>query len=234
MPPPGAPVSLKLRSSRCPAANATSRVIEPLSEWMNANGRLRVTWRHISPMTPPCSTAAPTLAGPERGEHRVEPPADALREAVHRLPARDQVPALLHQRAHGDRVALGEPDPVLAALPLAEVDLAEVLDHRRLEAGGGRQRRRRLRGPLERRDEQRPQRLAAQARRHRLRLRLARGRQRRVAVPADQRERLPALQGGRRAVPHQRPARPRRPGRRTAAGDSSRSRQRTLEPMHAP
>jgi hydroxymethylglutaryl-CoA reductase len=35
-------VSLKLRSSQRPSVSTTSRVIEPLSAWTNANGRLPV------------------------------------------------------------------------------------------------------------------------------------------------------------------------------------------------
>src|SRR5215212_5024167 len=57
-------VSLNDRSRRWPNGNATIRVIEQLSAWMNANGRDFVTWRHSSPITPPCRTAAPIPPGP--------------------------------------------------------------------------------------------------------------------------------------------------------------------------
>src|SRR5581483_5838012 len=54
---PNAPVrcavSLNRRSSQRPFANRTSRVLEVLSTWMNANGRLPVTWWQISAITPP-------------------------------------------------------------------------------------------------------------------------------------------------------------------------------------
>ena len=139
-------------------------------------------------------------AGADRGEHRVEAGADPRGERLHRLRARDDVPALLHQRAHGDRVALVHAPPVLAALPLAEVDLAQVLDHLRLQARGTGQRLGGLVRPLERRHEQRAQRLAVEALRDGARLLAALGGERRVAVALDELEGLARLEGGRGAV----------------------------------
>jgi hypothetical protein len=68
------------------------------------------------------------------------------------------------------------------------VDHAQVLDHPRLQAGGGDERLGRLGGPLQRRHEQRAQRLAVQALRDGERLLAALGRERRVAVAPDELE----------------------------------------------
>ena len=57
-------VSLKERSSQRPPGRITSRVSDPLSAWMNANGRLSVAWRQTSPITPPCTIAATVTPGP--------------------------------------------------------------------------------------------------------------------------------------------------------------------------
>ena len=129
-------VSLNVRSSRWPVANSTIRVIEQLSAWMNANGRdrrpggraRRSRRRGARPRR--CRRGRSRRASC-RGRRR------RARRATPCLGARDDVPALLHQRLHRDRVALVHAAAVLAALPLAEVDLAQVLDHLRPEAGRG-------------------------------------------------------------------------------------------------
>ena len=89
---------------------------------------------------------------------------------------------------------------VLAALPLAEVDLAQVGDHLRLQARGGGERLGGLRRALQRGDEEGAQRLAVQALGDPRRLLAALRGERRVAVAADQLEGLAGLEGGGGAV----------------------------------
>jgi hypothetical protein len=90
------------------------RVIEPLSAWTKANGRLPLACRHSSPMTPPWTTAATVVPGSS----------PSTREAVHGLGTRDDVPALLREDLRDARVALRDRDPERPAVELAEVDLA--------------------------------------------------------------------------------------------------------------
>src|SRR3954471_14425117 len=104
-------------------------------------------------MTPPWSTAAATAPGSTASTIAPTPRAHPPRQRVHRLGAGDDVPALLGEDAADERIALRRADPELAALELAEVDLAQVLDHRRLEPGPRAQRRGGLGGAPQRRDE---------------------------------------------------------------------------------
>ena len=124
-------------------------------------------------------------------DHGVDPGAHAQRERLHRLGARDHLPALLLDRLQRDRVALGEPHAELAAVPVAEEDLDQLGDHDRLEPEPRRQRRRGLRGPLQRRDEEAAERLAGEPLGHERRLHLALGRERGIAVAVEEREPLP-------------------------------------------
>ena len=103
---------------------------------------------------------------------------------------RDDVPALLGDHPHGDRIAVRETFAELAALPLAEEHLAQLrLDDRLLsergeERGGG------LSRALQRGDVHRGDALTGgdQTRRGLLGLLPPFRRQRRVAVPVDERE----------------------------------------------
>ena len=78
-------VSLKLRRSRRPPGMTTRRLIEPLSEWMNANGRLPVARRQSSPMMPPWTTAAAVTFGPVSATMRSQAGADAGLDRLGRL-----------------------------------------------------------------------------------------------------------------------------------------------------
>ena len=71
------------------------------------------------------------------GDDAPERPADPLPQRVGRLGAGDDVPALLGDHPHGGGMALGDALAVELALPLAEVDLAQVALDDRLEAEAG-------------------------------------------------------------------------------------------------
>ena len=88
----------------------------------------------------------------------------ALRELLHRLGTRDDVPALLLEDRPHEGVAVGGADAQLAAFPLAEVNLGEIGDHRWLQACRSDQRRRGLHGAPQRGDEQGVRRGGRQAR----------------------------------------------------------------------
>ena len=116
-------------------------------------------------------------------------------EDVGRLGVRDDVPALLGDHAHGDRVALGDALAEHAPLPVAQEDLVEVRvdDHRQLE--GARQRAGRLRRPTELRDVDRVDAFPGQSGAHLHRLLTPLGRERRIAVAIHELERLPLDRG---------------------------------------
>ena len=86
------------------------------------------------------------------GDDAPQRAADPLPERVGRLGAGDDVPALLGDHLHGDRMALGDALAVQLALPVTEVDLAQVTLDDRLQAEAGGQRRRGLHGAAQRRD----------------------------------------------------------------------------------
>ena len=95
-------------------------------------------------MMPPwlkIATQRPALAATMRSRA----PRTRARIALGRLGAGDGVPALLAEHLQGDRMALGHVLAVELALPLAEVDLAQVALDDRFEAELGGERRRRLR-----------------------------------------------------------------------------------------
>ena len=125
-------MSLKRRRiQRSP--NTTTWEIDALDAPRKANGRAdSVTWARISPMMPPWLKTATQLPG-VGGDDAVEGAADAGADRLGRLGAGDGVPALLAEHLQGDRVALGHVLAVELALPLAEVDLAQVALDDRLE-----------------------------------------------------------------------------------------------------
>ena len=118
----------------------------------------------------------------------------------------DAVPYLVMERLLGEdledeRVALAGVLAQAAGFPLAEVHLAQLALDDRLDAEPRRQRRRRLMGPLQRRDVDRVDALRRQPRADRLCLRKPVGvAQRRVAVAVDQLERVVLVERGRLAV----------------------------------
>ena len=156
-------MSLKLRRSKRPPGMTIRRLIEPLSEWMNANGRLPVARRHSSPMIPPWTTAAAVASGPGLGDDPVQAGADAGLDRLGRLAAGDDVPALLLERTPDERVALHRAQAVLAALPLAQAHLGELRHDDGLEAGRARPAARRSAPCAQRRDEEPGEPLARQA-----------------------------------------------------------------------
>ena len=91
---------------------------------------------------------------PDRGDDLRDPGGDAGAEVLPGLGVGDRVPAFLGEDLLDDRVAAAGADPVLAALELAEEDLAQLRDDRRLEAGRLRQRRRRFLGAAQAGDEE--------------------------------------------------------------------------------
>src|SRR5829696_2113789 len=129
-----------------------------------------------------------------RGDDRLDARPHPRREGVHPLRARDRVPPLLRHRLQRDRVALGDPDAELATLVDAERHLAQLGHNDRLQAEPGGERRRGLRRPPERGDEEAGEPLVREPLAHRRGLRLALGTERRVAVPVDERE--PAARDG--------------------------------------
>ena len=184
-----------------PSASTTIRVIDALSTCRNANGSLPVACRHSSPITPPWVTTTTAAPGPDRRGDPLDRAPHPRGQRGRRLGAGDHVPALLGQQPDDHRVALGEGDPEATALELADVHLAQVGLDDRLEPGQRRQRRRGLRRAVERADEERGHRLSREPLGEGARLRLAVGRQRRVALALDQLERLAGHGGGRGSVP---------------------------------
>ncbi len=122
----------------------TTWEIEALSAPMKAQalrpGRLRQDLTDDTPVDDQQRRGSSGWAAAIRSMRRPDPGG----ELVGRLAARDEVPPLLLDQPEGERVPVDElllEDP---ALPLAQVDLAEVvLDHRHV-AGGRGQRRGRL------------------------------------------------------------------------------------------
>ena len=168
-------MSLKLRSSQRPSPRTTSREIEPLSEWTKAKGRLAVACRQSWPITAPWTTATAVVSAADGGD-------DLARSRPRRRApksSQDSPFGIASQRSSaktcGDhRVAAAGADPVLAALEVAEVDLAQLRDHDRLQPGRlGQRRRRFLRAP-QAGDEEAAEFVAAEALGDHLRLRLAR------------------------------------------------------------
>ena len=100
-------------------------------------------------------------AGLQARDHAVEAGLRARREVLHRLGARDDVPALRAEHLRHPRVATAHGDPKRAAVELAEMDLAQLGHDDGFEPGPRRERRRGLRGAAQRRDVERRQRLAA-------------------------------------------------------------------------
>ena len=121
---------------------------------------------------------------------RSERAADALAERLGRLGAGDDVPALLRDHAQRDGVALGDALTVQLALPLPEVDLAQIGLDLRLDPQPGGERRRRLHRSAQRGDVDGVDGVAGEAVGDPLGLVPALRRQLRVAVAVDERERV--------------------------------------------
>jgi hypothetical protein len=141
--------------------------------------------------------------GAHGGDDRVEALPHPRRERLHRLGVGDHVPALLLEDPEEERVGLGRADAQLAALPVAQHHLAQLRHDDWFEAGGLRQRRRRLRRAPQRGHEQAIDLLTRQPLGHGLGLLAALGSQRRVGVPVEQVERLVRDRGRRGAMAHE-------------------------------
>src|SRR4051812_20618951 len=134
-------------------------------------------------------------AMPGRLDDGVQPGADPFGEHVHRLGVRDDVPALALEHLQEARVALRGADAHLAALPVAELDLAQVGDGDGLEPRPPQELGGRLARALQRRDEDGVRRVGGQPLAHRAGLGLALLGERRVGVTLDELEAL-ARDGG--------------------------------------
>ncbi len=194
---------MKDRTQRRPSGSTAMRVNEPLSAWTKANGRLPLHCRHSSPMTPPWTTAATVAPGPSAVEDAIQAGARALLEPLGRLGAGDDVPALLGEDLGDERIAARDGDPEGPAVELAEVDLAQLGQHDRLQARPLGERRGGLRGAAQRRHVERVQRLGRERRGDRLRLAHAGLRQRRIGLALEQLEGLVLARRLRRPVAHE-------------------------------
>ena len=87
-------------------------------------------------MTPPWVNTATVWSGWRR-PGAIRASRTRRGEIVGRFGARDDVPALLGEHLAGERMALDDPDTKQAALPLAQVHLAQVGFDDRLEAQPG-------------------------------------------------------------------------------------------------
>ena len=194
-----------------------------------------MAWRQSSPITPPWTTATarepPTLAD---ARPRPRPARRATRSAKASIasPPGSASQRSSRQGPQGGRIGgAATRMRYVAGLPLAQVHLAEVGDDDRLQAQRGRERRRGLAGPRQRRHEQPVGRaLGGQAGGHQGGLALALGRERRVPVAVQERERLVGHGRRGRAVTHagRPPSRPRAP--RSGAARSAPSRRASVPP----
>src|SRR5215470_15578749 len=138
-----------------------------------------------------------------RGGEALDRGADPGRERRRGLRARDHLPALLLEDLPDDRIALGHPLPVLAALPVAEVHLAQPGLHPGGQAEPGRQRRRGLRGAPQRAHVDRVDARGGQPAGQESGLLAPARREAGVGVPVHERERRARQVGLRLAVPDQ-------------------------------